>query len=125
MMYPSPLHDEQGVAMEKNPELLRTCPVPPHVGHTFLPLPDSAPEPPQVPQEELRLKEISTLVPKTASVNGISRLYLRSAPRCTEDCPWRLLPDPPLPPKKELKIPPKSPPKISSKSRKTDEKSCA
>src|SRR6056297_666167 len=54
MMYPSPLQVGHGEAIEKKPELLRTCPLPPQVGHTLRPLPVSAPLPPQEGQVTCR-----------------------------------------------------------------------
>jgi hypothetical protein len=72
MISPSPLQDGQVVAIEKKPELRRTCPAPPQVGQTFLPLPLSAPPPLHSEQLSLRLKVISSFFPKTASANGIS-----------------------------------------------------
>jgi hypothetical protein len=72
MISPSPLQEGQVVAIEKKPELRRTCPAPPQLGQIFLPLPLSAPLPLHSAQLSLRLKVISSFLPKTASAKDIS-----------------------------------------------------
>ena len=80
MTVPSPWHTGHGWEIAKNPELLRTCPVPLQVEQTFLPRLSREPLPPQVLQISSLLYEISTVVPKIAFSNGSSISYLKLAP---------------------------------------------
>jgi hypothetical protein len=72
MISPWPPQEGQGDAIEKKPALWRICPAPLQVGQTFLPAPLAAPEPLHEGQASFLEYCISTLVPKTASLNGIS-----------------------------------------------------
>jgi hypothetical protein len=72
MISPWPPQEGQGEAIWKKPALWRIWPVPLQGGQTFLPAPFAAPEPLQAGQASFLEYCISTFVPKTASLKGIS-----------------------------------------------------